>query len=179
MSVATWKSACGKAIIPVEREWLRATAAEIAAEFDAPVIVNIGIFRGATMYCMHAGAPNARMVGVDIAYPQGHLLDPKLHAEVLLGDSGKLCREFDGPVHLLFIDGDHSYAGVKADIAGWTPKLPAGGVVVFHDFAPESKVAAKHAGIKRAVLEWEQERTERWYLLGPVGSLRAYRRAAE
>lgn len=174
MSVATWRSAVGKAVIPVEREWLRATAEEIAAEFDAPVIVNIGIFRGATMYCMHAGAPQARMVGVDVQYPQGHRLDPRLHAEVLVGDSGKLWSTFEGPVHLLFIDGDHSYQGVSRDIAGWTPKVAPGGIVAFHDFKTEPKVAAKHAGIKRAVLEWERE--AQWYLLAPVGSLRAYRR---
>ena len=177
MTVATWQSAVGKAIIPVEREWLRSTAAEVEAEFGADtVIVNIGIFRGATMYCMRAGAPNARMVGIDTVYPQGHVLDKHLHAKVIKGDSGRLCESFEGPVHLLFIDGDHSYAGVKADIEGWTPKVAPGGIVCFHDFATEPKVAAKHAGIKRAVLEWEQTHNLKWYLLAPVGSLRAYRR---
>jgi hypothetical protein len=177
MSLATWRSAVGKAVIPVEREWLRATAAEIAERFAEPVIVNVGIFRGATMYCMAAGAPHARMVGIDTVYPQGHKLDPAMHAEVLVGDSGKLWQRFVGPVHLLFIDGDHSYRGVARDIAGWVPKVAPGGVVAFHDFKTEPKVAAKHAGIKQAVLEWERE--AHWEHLPDVGSLRAYRRPAE
>jgi len=178
MSVATWQSACGKALIPVERHFLRDTAALIAAEFIEPVIVNIGIFRGASMYCMHAGAPLARMVGIDIIYPQGHVLDKKLRAEVIKGDSGLLWQDFEGPVHLLFIDGDHSYQAVAKDIAGWTPLIVPGGVVIFHDFKTEPKVAAKHAGVKRAILEWEAQ-AEGLELLPDVGSFRAYRRLVE
>jgi len=174
MSVATWRSAVGKAVIPVEREWLHGIAANIALLFDDPLIVNIGIFRGATMYCMHAGAPTARIVGIDTVYPQGHRLDPKMKARVMVGDSGKLHADFDDDIHLLFIDGDHRYEAVAADIAGWTPKIVPGGYVIFHDFKTEPKVAAKHAGVKRAILEWEVE--AQWELLPDIGSLRTYRR---
>ena len=172
-----WKNAFGKAVLPVEREWLRQMAAEAVTDFGAPVIVNIGIFRGATMYCLRAGAPKARLVGIDTIYPQGKKLDPEMRAEVIVGDSGKLWKTFEGPVHLLFVDGDHSYPGVKADIAGWTPKIVPGGVICFHDFKTTPAEVKRHAGIKRAVLEWEQK--ARWHLLLPVGSLRAYRRSAK
>ena len=175
MSVASWKTALGKAIIPVERVWLRDIAAEVEKQFGAEtVIVNIGIFRGATMYCLGAGAPRARLVGIDTLYPQGAPLDPRARAQVLVGDSGKLHASFAGPVHLLFIDGDHSYEAVARDIAGWAPKIVPGGVIAFHDFKTEPKVAAKHAGIKRAVLEWEREAG--WLLIAEPGSIRAYRR---
>ena len=169
-----WRNAVGKAIIPVEREWLKNTAAEIAETFENPVIVNIGIFRGATMYCLRAGAPKARLVGIDIQYPQGEKLDPRMKAQIIVGDSGKVCRKFNEPVHMLFVDGDHSYEAVKADIHGWTPKVVPGGIVAFHDFKTEPKVAKKHAGVKKAILEWEAE--AHWLLLTPVGSLRAYKR---
>ena len=174
MSLATWKTALGKAIIPVEREWLHDAAAEIAARFENPIIVNIGIFRGATLYCLRAGAPKARLVGIDIAYPQGAKLDPKARVEIVVGDSGRLWAKFNDPVHLLFVDGDHSYRAVRRDIAGWTPKVVPGGVVCFHDFKTEPKVAAKHAGVKQAILEWAKE--AQWEQLPDVGSLRAYRR---
>jgi predicted O-methyltransferase YrrM len=51
----------------------------------------------------------------------------------LRGWSTEVVKEFDGHVHLLFIDGDHSYAGVKADIDAWLPRLAPGGVVALHD----------------------------------------------
>jgi predicted O-methyltransferase YrrM len=38
-----------------------------------------------------------------------------------------------GPIDLLFIDGDHSYAGVLADWQTFGPALAPGGVVAFHD----------------------------------------------
>jgi len=177
MSVANWRKALGKAVIPVEREWLYSLAANVALSFRDPVIVNIGIFRGATMYCMAAGAPNAHIVGIDIEYPQGHRLDPKMNAEIIVGDSGRLHTSFHDEIHLLFIDGDHHYAAVKKDIEGWTPKVAAGGFVVFHDFKTEKKVAAKHAGVKKAILEWEK--VAQWELLPDIGSLRTYRKGKE
>ena len=37
------------------------------------------------------------------------------------------------PIGFLWIDGDHSYRGAKADFDGFMPYLQAGGVVAFHD----------------------------------------------
>jgi hypothetical protein len=35
---------------------------------------------------------------------------------------------------MIFIDGDHSYEAVKADILGWTPYLKHNGFILFHDY---------------------------------------------
>ena len=175
MSVGQWRTVIGKAIIPVERRWLKNTASEIEAEFGEPVIVNIGIFRGATMYCLRAGSPNAILYGIDIEYPQGVKLHPSVRADIIISDSGSYHKRFRGRVHMLFVDGDHSYEGVKADIEGWTPKIVSGGIVAFHDFTTAPAVARKHAGIRRAVMEWEK-RTTAWEQIEAPGSLRAYRR---
>lgn len=40
---------------------------------------------------------------------------------------------FDRPIGLLWIDGDHSYAGVKRDFDDWFDKLVPGGWLAFHD----------------------------------------------
>jgi predicted O-methyltransferase YrrM len=37
---------------------------------------------------------------------------------------------------ILFIDGDHTYAGVKRDFDLWSPLVKPGGHVVFHDILP-------------------------------------------
>jgi hypothetical protein len=57
-----------------------------------------------------------------------------------------IAMEWDGPIHVLFIDGDHSYPTVKADIEKWTLFVPVGCVVIFHD-------CTDHDGVKRAVNE--------------------------
>lgn len=35
----------------------------------------------------------------------------------------------------IFIDGDHSYAGVKSDIEMWLPKLVTNGIIAGHDYS--------------------------------------------
>jgi hypothetical protein len=43
--------------------------------------------------------------------------------------------DWDGPpIGLLFIDGDHSEAAVRADVEAWTPHLAAEHVVAFDDY---------------------------------------------
>ena len=58
-----------------------------------------------------------------------------------------ITMEWDGPIHVLFIDGAHDYRSVTADIEKWTPFVPVGCVVIFHD-------CTDHQGVKRAVNEW-------------------------
>ena len=36
----------------------------------------------------------------------------------------------------LFIDGDHTYAGVKNDFEGYSKLVKKGGLIAFHDIAP-------------------------------------------
>jgi predicted O-methyltransferase YrrM len=59
-------------------------------------------------------------------------------------------------IDLLFIDGDHSYNGVVRDIAAWTPHVKVGGVIIFHDAAPETNRNPHplHYEVQRAIDEW-------------------------
>lgn len=47
--------------------------------------------------------------------------------------SSETASGFDEPVGLLWIDGDHSYAGVRRDFEDWFPRLAEGGWIAFHD----------------------------------------------
>jgi predicted O-methyltransferase YrrM len=47
------------------------------------------------------------------------------------------------PLDLLFIDGDHTYNGVKQDFEMYSPFVKSGGIVAFHDIVkhpPETEV---------------------------------------
>ena len=53
--------------------------------------------------------------------------------ELIVGDSIKVIIPNNNLLGLIFIDGDHSYEGVKRDIAHWYPHLKPEGYMCFHD----------------------------------------------
>jgi len=174
-----WEKACGKALTKREREWLYLSARQVAASFKHPVIVNIGVFRCASMYCLRAGAPKARLVGIDIERCPTKI-HPELKAEFIIGDSRKCHKDFKESIQMLFIDGDHHYAIVKADIKNWVPKIVSGGVVVFHDYNPLSKDLQKNPhleGVHRAIDEWVKTHPD-WHRLPTPDSLAAFQWSA-
>ncbi|HSV93742.1 MAG TPA: class I SAM-dependent methyltransferase [Desulfobacterales bacterium] len=56
-------------------------------------------------------------------------------APVVCG-SALAARAWSGPLGLVFIDGGHAAQSVQADYDGWSPRLPPGGLLVFHDVYP-------------------------------------------
>src|SRR5690606_12799566 len=50
-----------------------------------------------------------------------------------------------GPVGLLFVDGDHRYDAVRADVSAWAAHLASDAVIAFDDYA------ATHPEVIRAV----------------------------
>ncbi len=68
------------------------------------------------------------------------------------------------PIGFLWIDGDHSYRGAKADFDGFAPHLVPGGVVAFHDALHE------FAGPIRVFVE-EVLRSDRFGAAGFVQSI--------
>jgi predicted O-methyltransferase YrrM len=55
------------------------------------------------------------------------------HVEPHVAYSSDVSASWTRPIRLLWIDGDHSYQGAKADLDGFLPHLAAGGVIALHD----------------------------------------------
>ncbi len=55
--------------------------------------------------------------------------------EALVGYTQDMAGAYPGgPIRLLLIDADHSYAGVRRDFELWSPLVAPGGLIVFHDY---------------------------------------------
>jgi MMP 1-O-methyltransferase len=113
-------------------------------------IVEIGSWKGRSTVWLAAGA---RLRGAKVYAVDPHIgsrEDPQAatlaefrenlaragvadHVEPLVMTSAEAVRVIDGEIELLFIDGDHSYEGVRRDAALWLPRLVEGGTVMFHD----------------------------------------------
>lgn len=69
--------------------------------------------------------------------------------------SDKAAAGWDRQIDLIFIDGDHSYEGVKRDWDLFVPHLREFGVVIFHDtlwdIAPDPSLARDDMGVPRFV----------------------------
>lgn len=55
------------------------------------------------------------------------------HVQVHRAFAADVAPTWNRPIRLLWIDGDHSYAGAKSDLDGFLPHLAPGGIVAFHD----------------------------------------------
>jgi predicted O-methyltransferase YrrM len=123
------------------------------------VVVEIGSARGGTLFAWaHIARDDALLVSVDLPggafggrqerVDVGALARRGQAVEAIRGDSHqqetfeRLLSVLGGrPVDMLFIDGDHSYAGVRGDFEMYAPLVRTGGLVVIHDIIrhpPES-----------------------------------------
>ena len=77
--------------------------------------------------------------------------------EIVRKTSSDAAKGWDKKIDLIFIDGDHSYEGVKADWDLFLPHLAEFGVVVFHDtlwdLRPDPKLARADMGVPQFVDE--------------------------
>ena len=67
-------------------------------------------------------------------------------------------------VDLLFIDADHSYAGVSRDFALYAPLVAAGGMIVFHDILDSDEARRLDIGVPRFWTERMAE-TDQWRMI--------------
>lgn len=135
----------------------------------------LGVFRGETFFHLLATCPDLAMVGVDCWEPKPekdgieggrsyarHDLDSHYaavrektapygsRAVLLRMNTVDAAAHFpDGHFDFVFIDADHTYEGVRSDIAAWLPKIRPGGTMLGHDWNRKD-----FPGVIRAVEEW-------------------------
>jgi len=97
---------------------------------------------GSTVYCVDTWKNQAMSEGERDTY-ENFLENTKLFPNIvpLRGYSGDIGRTFDRQIDLLFVDGDHSYGGVKIDVQTWSPFLKNESVIIFHDIGWAEGVA--------------------------------------
>ncbi len=133
---------------------------EDVKKLSPQTVVEIGTHRGGTLYLWaRLARPDATLVSIDL--PGGkfgggyspfrapiyrrfaqerqklHLVRADSHAASTLEETKRLLG--GQPIDLLFIDGDHTFDGVKKDWEMYAPLVRMGGLIVFHDVAGNYK----------------------------------------
>jgi predicted O-methyltransferase YrrM len=85
------------------------------------------------------GVPPQSALAVDVASSLQQVLSMVnargVRARLLVEPSADAARHFDdASLDVVFVDGDHTAEGVRADITAWLPKLKPGGVLCGHDY---------------------------------------------
>lgn len=107
---------------------------------------------GATLhsYDLHVGIDGAQLDRELAAALERYELTEGVH--LLVGDS-RTVELPEGPLDLLFVDGDHSYAGAAADLRRWSPLVRAGGHLVMHDAVDTNGYGNTYPGVQQALRE--------------------------
>ena len=83
------------------------------------------------------------------------------YVEIVRKTSDDAVKEWSQPIDLLFIDGDHTYEGVRRDWESFSPFLAEFGVTVFHDtlwdLKPDPRWYRPDMGVPRFVEYLRQE----------------------
>jgi len=158
-----------------ERYFFKEIAEETVQQFwDTQItIVNIGIWKGASMHCFRLGAPGANLVGIDVmgSYNMEARLKDFLGAKIIKRNSNYVADP-PNPIHLLLVDGGHEFETVENDIMLYCPNIPPGGHVLFHD-AGESEVRGAISSALQETGDWAKIRKDR------IGSTIYFRREDE
>ncbi len=145
--------------------------------------IEIGSFAGSSLFLNHKALARGHN------NIQGWAIDPGLHPQLKLVLDNlppeithlrmfshdalvQLQRVFEQDGNYppyIFVDGDHSYAGVKQDIINYYPLLAPGGLMIFHDYLPpldeqnSSSILFHHGGNEPGIRQACQELMENTY----------------
>lgn len=139
-------------------------------------IVELGRFKGGgTLLLAAAMHSESRLWSYDLHVPlradlQGADLDRALGAaleryglldrvQLVVGDS-RTAEPPPAPPAMVFVDGDHTYEGARADAERWRTLVRPGGHVLFHDAVDTGGYGNHYPGVARLVGELERSDPE-------------------
>lgn len=133
-------------------------AAESIKAHNPEVVVEIGTRKGGTLFTWARATKANLIVSIDLEggihgggyppqkkkfYKQFVNDNSSRHIELIQGDShsdetkAQLLKILKGrSIDFLFIDGDHTYKGIKQDFEMYSPLVRKGGIIGFHDIVP-------------------------------------------
>jgi len=157
-SAADWLSFVRPILPPTQIEAEITGFLALAAERRVRRILEIGTAQGGTTLLLARAIPTTDwLVTVDLRPRHRRTL------RFLAGD-GRVVHSLGGssrapavrhriatlaagePLDLLFIDGDHSYEGARADYECYVPLVRPGGLIAWHDIVPAAETGAPTAG---------------------------------
>jgi len=122
-------------------------------------LLEIGRKHGGSTAIMAASLSSGRLCSVDIVLHDrvaNNIEEYVDRIDLITADTKKM--KWSRPVDLLFVDGDHSYSGVKNDVKLFCPWVNFGGFLVMHDVVGKKSILQPIID-KLLKTDWEHEAT--------------------
>lgn len=169
---------------PNERFQLYYVLRNLLPKTSSPLrFVEIGSFAGSSLFltCQALQRMTSQIQGFAIepgGHPQfyeviQHLESVITHLQMFSYRAAPQLKQIFEQEHhfpcFMFIDGDHSYEGVRQDILDYFPLLEPGGIMVFHDYLPplneknQEAILFHHGGNEPGIRQACQELMENTY----------------
>ena len=154
--------------------WLEGLAATLP---NPARVVEIGTGYGSSLVRILYGLvlhEDAHVWSIDIEeceIARGHIQDARVpfwRYTFITSDSTEAAAMDWEPLDMIYVDGSHSYVGVRADILEWSPHLKYGGIMVFDDFDNDLHE------VTPAVNEFMLANGDDWNFVGLVGTMIAF-----
>ena len=123
---------------------------------ESSILVEIGTWKGASACIMGAAriGKKSKIYTIDNfrtdIFPEGRTNEEETfqylvnsgieNLTLITGTSKDVSNVWKDTINLLFIDGDHAYSGIKADVKNWLPRVEKNGLVIFHDYDSHEEV---------------------------------------
>ncbi len=177
-------SAIQSQMSPNERFQLYYALRELLPETSSPLrFVEIGSFAGSSLFltCKALKRTTSQLQGFAVepgGHPQfyevlKHIQDDVTHLKMFSDQAAPQLQQIfeqDGELPpFIFVDGDHTYEGVRQDILNYFPLLAPGGIMMFHDYLPplndenRDAIMYHHAGNEPGIRQACQELMENTY----------------
>lgn len=171
--------------LPIEiPDFGRDQLAELFHELDFKNIVEVGVCAGEYSEVICKANPQAEVYGVDPFIPYSEYKDYQLNRTInayhekakelerkypnyqLIEEmSVEAAKDFeDGELDAVYIDANHRFEFVVADIHAWLPKLKKGGIISGHDYSKIKPPTNTH--VYEAVNGYTQAHQITWFVLG-------------
>ncbi len=154
-SWSTYRISRAACVYGADQRWFELVGlAHLVREINPKITMEIGLYQGGTIALWaQLMPPKATLIGVDIKLSEG--IEKRIRAKMKTGQNLHLLEADshsietksrvleiigDNKLDFLFIDGDHSYEGVKKDFEDFSPLVRPGGIVAFHDIIPDFSV---------------------------------------
>jgi hypothetical protein len=170
--------------LPIRLSVGRSALADVFAEAGFTKGAEIGVWEGDFAEKLFLANPRQHLICVDPWRPQKGYLEVKndvARLEAAFATAQQRLQKFDctfmrmtsldaaaqvpdGSLDFAYIDGNHLMKHVLADLAAWTPKVRAGGIIAGHDYKLSPK--KPFIQVKQAVDEYTTAHTiNPWFVL--------------